>query len=50
MRYTLEDNNEVLCVAFDASLFNSDWSGSVEYRFRTPEAPRFLELLQKRTV
>lgn len=50
MQYTLEDNNEVFCVAFDASLFHSDWSGTVEYRFRTPEAPRFLELLQKKPV
>jgi hypothetical protein len=45
MRYSLEDNG-ALCVAFDASLFHADWSGTIEYRFRTPEAQRLLELLQ----
>lgn len=50
MRYTLEDNAAVLCVAFDAALFHADWSGTIEYRFRTPEAQHFLELLQKQTV
>lgn len=47
MRFSLEDNAAVLCVAFDASLFNADWSGAIEYRFRTPEAQRFFEMLQK---
>jgi len=46
MRYSLEDNGAVLCIAFDPSLFHDDWSGTIEYRFRTPEAPHFLELLQ----
>ena len=39
--------NGALCVAFDASLFHADWSGTIEYRFKTPEAQRLLELLQK---
>lgn len=47
MHYSLEDNAAVLCIAFDAGLFHDDWSGTVEYRFRTPEAQHFLELLQK---
>jgi len=46
MRYSLESNG-ALCVAFDASLFHADWSGTIEYRFKTPEAQRLLELLQK---
>jgi hypothetical protein len=46
MRYSLE-HDDLLCVAFDAALFHADWSGTIEYRFRTPEAPRFLELLQQ---
>lgn len=46
MRFTVEDE-EVLCVAFDAGLFHSDWSGKIEYRFRTPHAQRFLEALPK---
>ncbi len=44
MRYTLE-NTETLCIAFDAGLFQPTWSGTIEYRFHTPQAQRFLELL-----
>ena len=46
MRYSVEDNG-ALCIAFDASLFHSDWSGTIEYRFHTPLAQQFLEILQK---
>jgi len=46
VRFTLEDE-ETLCVAFDAGLFQPAWSGKVEYRFRTPQAQRFLELLPR---
>lgn len=46
MRCWLE-NAEILCVAFDADLFQPEWSGTVEYRFRTLQAQRFLELLPK---
>jgi hypothetical protein len=44
VRFTLEDE-ETLCVAFDAALFQPTWSGKVEYRFRTEQAQRFLESL-----
>ena len=27
-----------LLIAFDASLFHNDWSGTIEYRFRTSQA------------
>lgn len=37
--------NDVLLVAFDAALFHDDWSGSVEYRFRTPQAHDFVKRL-----
>src|SRR5262245_21631998 len=46
MRYSLEDG-AALCIAFDAALFHTDWSGTIEYRFRTPQAQQFLELLHK---
>jgi hypothetical protein len=46
MHYSVESNG-AFCVAFDAALFHADWSGTIEYRFKTPEAQRLLELLQK---
>ena len=46
LRYSVEDNG-ALCVAFDASLFHADWTGTIEYRFKTPEAQRLVQLLQK---
>lgn len=49
MRFSLK-NDETLCVEFDAGLFQADWSGTIEYRFRTPQAQRFLELWQKQFV
>lgn len=45
MRFTQEGGDR-LAVAFDPSLFHDDWSGGIEYRFRTPDAARFLELLR----
>jgi hypothetical protein len=44
MQYTLE-NGPALCVTFDASLFHADWSGTIEYRFRTPQAQEFFDFL-----
>ena len=35
----------LLCIAFDAAAFHEDWSGSVEYRFKTSQASLFLERL-----
>ena len=37
------EGEEKLCVAFDPSVFNDAWSGSVEYRFRTPKARLFID-------
>lgn len=46
LRYSVEKSGAVLCIGFDAGLFHEDWSGTIEYRFRTPEAQHFLELLR----
>ena len=46
MNFTLE-NDGALSVAFDASLFHSDWSGTIEYSFKTSEATRFLGMLHE---
>jgi hypothetical protein len=46
MRFTLEDG-PALSVGFDAALFHTDWSGTIEYRFRTEQAQRCLELLRQ---
>ncbi len=41
---------EVLCITFDASLFHDNWSGKIEYRFRTPQAQAFLDALKTRSA
>jgi len=47
MQFSVE-KNDTLLVAFDPSLFHPGWSGTMEYRFRTTEAPAFLEKLRER--
>jgi hypothetical protein len=37
-----------LLVALDPSLFHPGWSGTIEYRFRTTEAAKFVEKLRER--
>lgn len=37
-----------LCVAYDASTFNPDWSGNVEVRFSTSRAATILRLVRER--
>ena len=49
MQFSLE-NDGAFCATFDAALFHADWSGTIEYRFRTPEAPRLLESLRREIV
>ena len=39
---------ETLLVAFDPSLFHNDWSGTMEYRFRTSQAQTIFETLRER--
>ena len=41
LNFSLE-NAETLLIAFDASLFHNDWSGNIEYRFKTSQAQAFL--------
>jgi hypothetical protein len=48
MTFSLETNGTFL-VAFDASLFHQDWSGNVEYRFRTEYGQAFLDKLRERS-
>jgi hypothetical protein len=49
MQFSLE-KSDTLLVAFDASLFHQDWSGQIEYRFRTEQAQAFLDKLRERTA
>lgn len=46
MKFSLE-GEKTLLVAFDANLFQPDWSGEIEYRFKTSQAQRFWRLLPK---
>jgi len=41
------DKDGTLVVAFDAGLFRNDWSGKLEYRFKTDQAVDFIENLKK---
>jgi len=41
MQFSVEGEDKLL-VAFNANLFHNDWSGTIEYRFRTEQAPAFL--------
>ena len=49
MRFSVEESGTFL-VAFDASLFHADWSGTIEYRFKTEQAQLFLQKLQGHSV
>jgi hypothetical protein len=44
MQFSVEGEDKLL-VAFNANLFHDDWSGTIEYRFRTELAPAFLKSL-----
>jgi hypothetical protein len=46
MQFSVEGEDGIL-IAFNANLFHDDWSGSLEYRFRTPQAAAFLKGLSK---
>lgn len=35
-----------LLIAFDPKLFHDDWSGTIEYRFRTPQAGDMVKWIQ----
>jgi hypothetical protein len=44
LQFSVEGEDKLL-VAFNANLFHSDWSGTIEYRFRTEQAREFLKNL-----
>jgi hypothetical protein len=46
MKFSLE-GEKTLLVAFDANLFQPEWSGEIEYRFKTPQAREFLRKLSE---
>ena len=46
MNFSLEGESTLL-IAFDANLFQPDWSGEIEYRFKTPKANEFLQKLNE---
>lgn len=46
MKFSLE-GEKTLLVAFAANLFQPDWSGEIEYRFKTPQAREFLQGLSE---
>ena len=47
LRISVEGKGTLL-VAFDASLFHNNWSGTMEYRFRTSQAQTLFETLRSR--
>lgn len=49
MNFSLETSGALL-VAFDAGLFHQDWSGKIEYRFRTMYGQAFLDKLRERAA
>ncbi len=44
MEFSVE-GEKTLLVAFDANLFQPDWSGAIEYRFKTANAREFMQNL-----
>lgn len=48
IKFSLE-NETTLLVAFDANLFQPEWSGAIEYRFKTTKALDFLQKLNEFT-
>jgi len=45
MRFTIEDN--AFLIHFDAGLFHSDWSGTIEYKYKCDESQKLLDLLDQ---
>jgi hypothetical protein len=44
LKYSMKDDT-TFCVAFDAGLFHNDWSGQIEFQFRTQQAHNFMTRL-----
>ncbi len=45
--FSVEPNGALLA-AFDASLFHDDWSGQIEYRFKTNLAQQFVDHIRQK--
>jgi hypothetical protein len=41
------EGDDCLLISFDPSLFHNDWSGTIEYRFRTDKASSFLTSIRE---
>ena len=44
------DDHKTICVEFDASTFNDDWSGDIEVRFSTPQASSFPAIIEQKSA
>ena len=42
------ENRNTLCVKFETSTFNDDWSGRMEFRFSTPMAQSFQREIKRK--
>ncbi len=47
MSFTVEDGTKLL-VSFDASLFQPDWSGTLEYCFTLNNAQQYLDIIHEK--
>ena len=48
-RLQISRERDRLLIAFDASLFHDDWSGTIEYRYQTSEAADIMKWIQDLT-
>ena len=49
MQFSVEEGGTFL-VRFDPALFHNDWSGTMEYRFKTEQAGAFLDKLREHII
>ncbi len=45
-RLQISRERDRLVIGFDASLFHDDWSGTIEYRYRTSQAAEIIKWIQ----
>ena len=48
-RLQMSRERDSLLITFDASLFHDDWSGTLEYRYRTSQAAEVLKCIHELT-
>ena len=44
------EKKNTLCIRYDASTFNEDWSGTIECRYSSPHAHEFLRIIKQKIV